>query len=139
MTPNRATGRHANGAYGAAAGSLGNATAVLADGHDTATRTENAANSVLRARWAGIFGILDFKVHLRLSQSLNHLLRTQLAQHIKALPLETLDDQRIGDNVYRVLYDSTSATGIYEAMTMGIYSGILMVALTLYIMFTSFW
>ena len=138
MTPNRATGRHANGAYtGAAAGSLGNATAVLADGHDTATRTENAANSAA-SEMGGIFGILDFKVHLRLSQSLNHLLRTQLAQHIKALPLETLDDQRIGDNVYRVLYDSTSATGIYEAMTMGIYSGILMVALTLYIMFTSF-
>ena len=37
-----------------------------------------------------------------------------------------------------MLYDSTSATGIYEAMTMGIYSGILMVALTLYIMLTSF-
>ena len=138
MTPNRGTGRNASGSYtGAAAGSLGNATASLAQGHDTATQTENASNSA-GSEMGGILGILDFNVHLRLTQSLNHLLRTELADHIKSLPVTTLDEQRIGDSVYRVIYDSTSATGIYEALTMGLYSGILMVTLTLYIMFTSF-
>lgn len=138
MTPNRGTGRNASGSYtGAAAGSLGNAKASLAEGHDTATQTENASNSA-GSEMGGILGLLDFKIHLRLTQSLNHLLRTELADHIKSLPVTTLDEQRIGDSVYRVIYDSTSATGIYEALTMGLYSGILMVALTLYIMFTSF-
>ena len=138
MTPNRGTGRNASGRYtGAAAGSLGNAKAVLADGHDTATQTENASNSA-SSEMGGILGILDFKVHLRLSQSLNHLLRAELADHIKSLPVTTLDDQRIGDSVFRVIYDTTSATGIFEALTIGIYSGILMVAITLYIMLTSF-
>ena len=138
MTPNRGTGRNASGSYtGAAAGSLGNAKASLAEGQDTATQTENASNSA-GSEMGGILGLLDFKIHLRLTQSLNHLVRTELADHIKSLPVTTLEDQRIGDSVYRVIYDSTSATGIYEALTMGLYSGILMVALTLYIMFTSF-
>jgi len=138
MTPNRGTGRNASGRYtGAAAGSLGSASAELASGHDTATQTENAANRAF-SDMGGILGILDFKIHLRLSQSLNHLLRAELTDHIKSLPMTTLDDQRIGDSVYRVIYDTTSATGIFEALTMGIYGGILMIALTLYIMFTSF-
>jgi ABC-type multidrug transport system fused ATPase/permease subunit len=52
--------------------------------------------------------------------------------------MTTLDDQRIGDSVYRVIYDTTSASGIYQALTLGLYGGLLMVALTLYVMFTSF-
>ncbi len=138
MTPNRGSGRNASGRYtGAAAGSLGAATAVLAQGHDTATQTENQANSA-SSEMGGILGILDFKIHLRLSQSINHLLRTKLADHVKSLPMTTLDDQRIGDSVYRVLYDTAGATGIFEALFLGLYSGILMVAIVLSIMFTSF-
>ena len=138
MTPNRGTGRNATGRYtGAAAGSLGAASAELAQGHDTATQTENAANSSYSAM-GGLLGILEFNIHLRLSQSLNHLLRSELAEHIKSLPMATLDDQRIGDSVYRVVYDTTSATGIYEALSIGLYGGLLMIALTIYVMFESF-
>ena len=138
MTPNRGTGRNATGRYtGAAAGSLGAASAELAQGHDTATQTENAANSSSSAM-GGLLGILEFNIHLRLSQSLNHLLRSELAEHIKSLPMATLDDQRIGDSVYRVVYDTTSATGIYEALSIGLYGGLLMIALTIYVMFESF-
>jgi len=144
MTPNRATGRTASGSLtGARAGSTGVASASLAQGHDTATQSENLANSggefgTAGSEMGGILGILDFKIHMRLSQSLNHFLRTQLAGHIKSLPMTTLDDQRIGDSTYRVLYDSASATGIYEALAMGIYGGVLMVCITLGIMLTSF-
>ncbi len=138
MTLNRGAGRKETGRYtGAAAGSLGAATAELAQGHDTATQTENAANAA-GSEMGGILGILDFNVHMRLSQSMNHLLRSELAEHIKSLPMTTLDDQRIGDSVYRVIYDTTSASGIYQALTLGLYGGLLMVALTLYVMFTSF-
>ena len=138
MTPNRGTGRNTTGRYtGAAAGSLGAASAELSQGHDTATQTENASNAAY-SEMGGLLGILDFNIHMRLSQSLNHLLRSELAEHIKSLPMTTLDDQRIGDSVYRVIYDTTSASGIYGELTLGLYGGLLMVALTLYVMFTSF-
>ena len=123
---------------GAAAGSLGAATAELAQGHDTATQTENAANSA-GSEMGGILGILDFNVHMRLSQSMNHLLRSELAEHIKSLHMTALDDQRIGDSVYRVIYDTTSASGIYQALTLGLYGGLLMVALTFWRHVYQFW
>ena len=138
MTPNRATGRTASGAItGSRAGSIGVAGAELANGHDTATQTENSANTAL-SDMGGIFGILDFKIHLRLSQSLSHFLRTRLADHITSLPMTTLDDQRIGDSAFRVIYDSTAANGIFTAVAVGIYSGLLQGGFSLAIMLTSF-
>lgn len=156
MTPNRATGRNASGTLsGASSGSLGLASATLAEGQDTATQSENAANSagdaggsgssvygaqapMAGSSMGGLLGILDFKVHMRLSQSINHLLRTRLAEHVLSLPITTLDDQRIGDSTFRVMYDSTGVTGVYEALVIGIYPGLLTVALTISIMLTSF-
>jgi len=138
MTLNRATGRTVGGGFtGAGAGSIGVASAALADGHDTATQTENAANRSESAM-GGILGILEFKIHLRISQSLSHLLRAQLASHMMSLPMTTLDDQRIGDSTYRVIYDSTSATIIFQEIVLGLYGGFLLVAITLGIMFTTY-
>lgn len=135
-TTNRGAGRTPSGApTGTAAGASGAAGAVLAQGHDTATQTENEANRA-GSLMGGILGILDFKVNLRLSQSLNHVLRTQLAGRIKSLPMTTLDDLRIGDSVYRVLYDTTSATLLLEALAIGLYSGLLGVVVSLVIMYT---
>ena len=111
--------------------------AFLAQGHDIATQTENEANRA-GSQMGGILGLIDFRVHLRLSQSLNHLLRTQLAGRIKELPMTTLDDQRIGDSVYRVLYDTTSASLLLEGLTLGLYSGILGVVISLVMMFTNY-
>ena len=111
--------------------------ASLAQGHDIATQTENEANRA-GSQMGGILGLIDFRVHLRLSQSLNHLLRTQLAVRIKDLPMTTLDDQRIGDSVYRVLYDTTSASLLLEGLTLGLYSGILGVVISLYMMVTNY-
>ena len=156
MTPNRATGRNATGTLsGASSGSLGVASSTLAEGQDTATQSENAANSagdaggsgssvygaqapMAGSTMGGLFGILDFKLHMRLSQSINHLLRTKLTEHILSLPVTTLDDQRIGDSTFRVMYDSTGVTGVYEAIVIGIYPGLLSVSLTIGLMLTSF-
>ena len=133
-TPNRGAGRLPTGqATGAAAGASGAASAVLAQGHDTATQTENEANRA-GSLMGGILGILDFKVNLRLSQSLNHVLRTGLAKHVMALPMTTLEDQRIGDSVFRVLYDTTSASLLLEAIAIGLYSGLLGVVASLIMM-----
>lgn len=88
------------------------------------------------SQMGGIVGIIDFKVHLRLMQSMNHLLRTQLAGRIKSLPMTTLDDQRIGDSVHSVLYDSTSVSLLLEGLALGLYSGVLGVVISLVMMFT---
>ena len=133
-TPNRGAGRLPTGqATGAAAGASGATSAVLAQGHDTATQTENEANRA-GSLMGGILGILDFKVNLRLSQSLNHVLRAGLAKHVMALPMTTLEDQRIGDSVFRVLYDTTSASLLLEAIAIGLYSGLLGVVASLIMM-----
>ena len=145
FTTSRGAGRSPSGApTGASAGSSGGATALspqghgtLAQGHDIATQTENQAN-MGSGLMAGILGILDFRVHLRLSQSLNHFLRTQVAGKLRSLPMTTLDDLRIGDSVYRVLYDSTSANMLLHGIALGLYSGLLGVGITLYIMLTYF-
>ena len=133
-TPNRGAGRLPTGqATGAAAGASGAASAVLAQGHDTATQTENEANRA-GSLMGGILGILDFKVNLRLSQSLNHVLRAQLAQRVLGLPMTTLEDQRIGDSVFRALYDTTSASLLLEALAIGLFSGLLGVVTSLVMM-----
>lgn len=138
MTPNRATGRTATGSdTGARSGSIGTAGAILAQGQDTATQSENAANSAF-SDMGGLFGLLDFKNHMRLTQSVNHTVRSQLAQHILSLPMTKLADQRIGDSSYRVLYDSTSVTGIYEALAIHLYSGVLMSSIILSILLTNY-
>ena len=145
FTTSRGAGRSPSGApTGASAGSSGGATALtpqghgtLAQGHDIATQTENLAN-MGSGLMAGILGFLDFRVHLRLSQSMNHFLRTRVARKLRSLPMTTLDDLRIGDSVYRVLYDTTSANMLLHGIALGLYSGLLGVVITLSIMFTYF-
>ena len=138
VTINRGAGRMASGAAtGTAAGASGAASAVLAQGHDTATQTENEANRA-GSLMGGLLGMLDFKVNLRLTQSLNHVLRAQLAGHVKKLPLTTLEDQRIGDSVFRVLYDTPSASLLLEGLAIGLYAGVLNVVIGLAIMSGSY-
>ena len=146
FTTNRGTGRTATGVpSGASAGSSGGATYIpgiqdsrhgtMAQGHDTATQTENQAN-LSSGMMGGILGVLDFRLQLRLTQSMNHVLRTKLAGRIKQLPMTTLDDQRIGDSVFRVLYDSTSASLLLDELSFSLYGNLLGMGVTLAIMFT---
>ncbi len=143
FTTSRGAGRSPSGApTGASAGSSGGATALtpqghgtLAQGQDIATQTENQAN-LGSGLMAGVLGVLDFRVHLRLMQSLNHLLRSRVARKLGSLPMTTLDDLRIGDLVHRALYDSTSASALLHGIALGLWSGVLGVVITLWIMFT---
>jgi len=84
----------------------------LAGGYDIATNTENEANTA-GSKGGGLIGLMEFSIQLRLSQSLNHLLRSQLFERIKSLPMTKLDDQKIGDSMYRIMYDTPAITSIF--------------------------
>ncbi|MCZ6782178.1 MAG: ABC transporter ATP-binding protein [Proteobacteria bacterium] len=97
------------GQFGTTGGERDTADARLASGHDTATRTENEANE----GWSfsgGLFGLFDFRWTMRLTQALNHHYRSRLFERIQSLPMTAFDDERIGDAVYRVMYDTPAIT-----------------------------
>jgi len=83
--------------------------AWLSTGVDTATSTENSANAGF-SFVGGVYGLFEFGWTLRLTQDLNHRFRSQLFDRIQNLPLARLDDGRIGDAVYRLMYDTPSIT-----------------------------
>ena len=85
------------------------ADAYLSSGHDTATNTENEANSGFSMA-GGVLGLFDFGWTLRLTQDLNHHYRGKLFERVQALPMTAFDDERIGDAMYRVMYDTPSIT-----------------------------
>jgi ABC-type multidrug transport system fused ATPase/permease subunit len=99
------------GAFGTTVRERDDADAAVAQGQDTATQSENDANVGFTLA-GGLLGIFDFHWTLRLSQELNHLYRSRLFERIHALPMTAFDDERIGDAVYRVMYDTPAITQV---------------------------
>jgi ABC-type multidrug transport system fused ATPase/permease subunit len=97
------------GAVGTGGREQDQAEAWLASGHDTATRTENEANAGFSLA-GGLLGWFDFRWTIRLVQDLNHHYRARLFERIQSLPMAAFDDERIGDALYRVMYDTPSIT-----------------------------
>jgi len=83
---------------------MGGTGAGLLQGQDAATQAENTVSAGYSAG-GGIWGIAEFMVHVRLTQSIANRVRTRLFHQLTHLPMTVLDDQRIGDSVFRVLYD----------------------------------
>ena len=90
--------------------------AGLAQGHDYATQTENQIHGG-HSTFGGLWGYVEFKFNARLTQSLNHLLRSQLFSRIGALSMTQLEEQRIGDSIYRVMYDAPQVNEIFYEIT----------------------
>ena len=90
--------------------------AGLAQGHDYATQVENNIHGG-HAVFGGLWGYVEFKLDARLSQSLNHTLRAQLFSRIGALSMTQLEEQRIGDSIYRVLYDAPQIKEMFQEIT----------------------
>ena len=90
--------------------------AGLAQGHDYATSVENTLHGG-HSTFGGLWGIIEFKLHARLNQALNHTLRAQLFSRIGALSMTQLEDQRIGDSIYRVMYDAPQVTEVFYEIT----------------------
>jgi ABC-type multidrug transport system fused ATPase/permease subunit len=97
------------GAFGTTGRERDQTGAYLEGGHDTATRTENQANYG-HSFAGGLLGLFEFRWTLRLTQALNHHYRSLLFERIQSLPMPAFDDERIGDAVYRVMYDTPSIT-----------------------------
>src|SRR5215813_15665392 len=83
--------------------------AWLGGGQDIASQTENEINAGF-SLVGGVLGLLDYFVTIRLTQDLNHHYRTRLYQRIQALPYAAFDDAKVGDAIYRVLYDTPAIT-----------------------------
>ena len=79
--------------------------AGMPQGQDAATQTEHAI-SAGGSGTNGLWGLIENLVTVRFTQRLANGLRTQLMGRLSRLEMTTLDDQRIGDSVYRVMYDA---------------------------------
>jgi ABC-type multidrug transport system fused ATPase/permease subunit len=90
--------------------------AWLGGGQDIATQTENEVNAGF-SLVGGVLGLVDYFVTIRLTQDLNHHYRARLFGRIQALPYAAFDEARIGDAIYRVLYDTPAITNtVYRVL-----------------------
>ena len=102
------------GAFGSSASRRDATDADLAEGFDTATRSENLAN-VSNSKVGGLLGFFEYRYQLRTTHRLNHRIRSTLFSRLLELPMTHFSDASVGDSVYRVLYDSPSISRIcYE-------------------------
>ena len=89
----------------------------LFGGADAATQGENQISAGGSAA-GGLWGIAEYLVNVRLTQRLANTLRSRLFARLTRLPMTTLDDQRIGDSIYRVLYDTPQVPEICYQLTL---------------------
>ena len=116
--------------FGSRSGGTG---AGLLQGRDAATQAENQISGGF-SRAGGAWGLAEFMVHVRLTQTLSNRLRARLFERLTHLPMTVLDDQRAGDSVYRVLYDTPMAPDLAYRVTSEPFFMLLGAALNLYIL-----
>ena len=116
--------------FGARSGGTG---AGLLQGRDAATQAENQI-SAGGSSAGGLWGLLEFMVSVRLTQTLSNRLRSRLFDRLTHLPMTVLDDQRTGDGVYRVLYDTPMAPDLAFRVTSGPFLMAVGAAINLYIL-----
>ena len=101
-------------------------------GMDSATLSEtklNTGNSAV----GGVMGSVETLVNVRLTQRVANTLRTRLFARLARLPMSTLDDHRIGDSVYRVMYDAPDVSMLCFALTLQPIFTFIGVVITLYL------
>ena len=111
--------------------------AELSGGQDTATNTENAANAGFSPA-GGLLGLFEFHWTLRLTQAFNHYYRSRLFARIQSLPMTAFDDARIGDAVYRVMYDTPAITEVSYWLLLAPVVNPLGILLTVWVLSLSF-
>ena len=123
--------------FGAGAGEPRGNTAFLAQGQDTATQSEN----MISAGWSmagGVWGLADLLCNVRLVQRVTDGFRTRLFGRLLRLPMTVLDDQRIGDGIYRTMYDAPTIQGICFDITLMPVVSLLGAVVSVYLMHYSF-
>ena len=116
--------------FGSRSGGTG---AGLLQGRDAATQAENQISGG-GSRAGGLWGLIEFMVSVRLTQTLSNRLRSRLFDRLTHLPMTVLDDQRTGDGVYRVLYDTPMAPDLAFRVTSEPFIMSVGAALNLYIL-----
>src|SRR5215813_7009934 len=86
-------------------------TDVQSGGLDQAGFTQNDANDGW-SLWNGLFGYLETRVTLDLTQRINQSVRTAIYEKFLRSPLAVYTDQKIGDAVFRVMHDSASVGAV---------------------------
>ncbi|MGH7948072.1 MAG: ABC transporter ATP-binding protein, partial [Candidatus Binataceae bacterium] len=92
-------------------------TDVRSGGLDQAGITANDANEGW-SLWNGLFGFVETRVTIELTQRINQAVRTAVYERFLRSPLGIYADQKIGDAVFRTMYDSASIGAVF-------YSGVL--------------
>ena len=87
----------------------------VAQGSDAASQSENAVSGDGNFR-GGFWGIFEMHVHIRMAQRLSNGMRQRLFARLTHLPMVSLEDQRVGDSVYRVMHDTSQLPGIYAQL-----------------------
>jgi len=105
----------------------------LAQGQDSATQSENAINAGL-STVGGLWGMVEMLWSVRLTQTLANTLRTRLFERLTRLPMTTLDDHRIGDSVFRVMYDAPEVPSICLNLTLTPFFAVISSIVSLYLM-----
>ncbi len=105
----------------------------FSQGEDSATQAENQMNAG-NSGTGGVVGLADALIQIKLSQQLTNRLRTTLFQRMARLPMTTLDDHRIGDAVYRVMYDAPMLPGLCYRVTIAPVFMLVGAAISLYLM-----
>jgi ABC-type multidrug transport system fused ATPase/permease subunit len=114
-------------------GPAGGSFVYLAQGQDSATQSE-VALSQGNSSAGGLWGVSEMMINIRLTQRIANMLRTRLFARLTHLPMTTLDDHRIGDSVYRVMYDTPQVSSICYTLTITPVLTIAFAGITLYLM-----
>lgn len=107
--------------------------AGLHAGQDAATQAENQI-SASYSNGSGLWGLAAFMVGVRLTQRLANRLRTRLFERLSRMPMSVLDDQRIGDSIYRVMYDVPMAPDLFLQLTIVPFFMMLNAGISLYVL-----
>ena len=102
-------------------------------GADSASTSELKLNAG-RSAVSGVFGVVETWINIRLTQRLANTLRTRLFNRLAQLPMGRLDDHRIGDSVYRVMYDAPDVPEISLGLTLEPIFTLIGVVVTLYLL-----
>ncbi len=111
--------------------------AGLLGGREASSQSENTVSAGYSAG-GGLWGVAEFMVHVRMTQTIANNLRSELFSKLTRLPMTALDDQRIGDSVYRVLHDAPEAPDTAYLLTLGPFFALVAAVINLYILQYSF-
>ena len=125
------------GAYGTDGAQRDSAIAGLAEGEDTATRSENQANS-MHSLVSGLFGLFEALWHIRITHRLNHYLRSELFKRYAAHKVTDFHDRAIGDVVYRAMYDTPSISNVIFNLWVGPATSAINLGTTILLMYVVF-